>query len=65
MMAFNFPRLYIPRFASACLWPLQRFADRTILLNAPSKTYNVPGLGCSYAIIPDKALRVGFAKAAR
>eukprot|EP00904_Undaria_pinnatifida_P004226 jgi/Undpi1/13804/HiC_scaffold_9.g03455.m1 len=42
-----------------------RFADRTILLNAPSKTYNVPGLGCSYAIIPDKALRLGFAKASR
>ncbi|CAM9373036.1 unnamed protein product [Ectocarpus sp. 6 AP-2014] len=41
-----------------------RFASRTILLNAPSKTYNVPGLGCSYAIIPDKKLRVGFERAA-
>lgn len=42
----------------------QRFADRTILLNAPSKTYNVPGLGCSYAIIPNKKLRLGFTRAA-
>lgn len=43
----------------------KRFADRTIVLNAPSKTYNVPGLGCSYAIIPEAGLRKRFIEAAR
>jgi cysteine-S-conjugate beta-lyase len=32
-------------------------AARTITLMAPSKTFNVPGLGCSFAIISDRALR--------
>jgi cystathionine beta-lyase len=32
-------------------------AARTITLMAPSKTFNLPGLGCSFAIIPDSALR--------
>ncbi len=35
-------------------------AARTITLMAPSKTYNIPGLGCSYAIIPDATLRARF-----
>ena len=30
---------------------------------APSKTYNVPGLGTSYAIIPDNQLRARFVRA--
>jgi cystathionine beta-lyase len=38
-------------------------ARRTITLMAPSKTYNVPGLGCSFAVIGDPALRKGFKKA--
>ncbi len=38
-------------------------ARRTITLLAPSKTYNVPGLGCSLAIIPDAALRRRFVAA--
>jgi cystathionine beta-lyase len=33
---------------------------RTITLIAPSKTYNVPGLHCSVAIVPDKELRDRF-----
>ena len=32
-------------------------AARTITLMAPSKTFNMPGLGLSYAIITDEALR--------
>ncbi|CAM9935878.1 unnamed protein product [Ascophyllum nodosum] len=40
-----------------------RFASRTVVLNSPSKTYNVPGLGCSYAIIPDAKLRKRFTNA--
>ena len=32
-------------------------AKRTVTLIAPSKTFNVPGLGCSMAIIPDADLR--------
>ena len=35
-------------------------ARRTISLFAPSKTYNVPGLGASFAVIPDAALRHRF-----
>jgi len=35
-------------------------ARRTITLQAPSKTYNIPGLGCSFAVIPDPGLRRSF-----
>ena len=36
------------------------FAGRTITLMAPSKTWNLAGLGCSVALIPDAALRRRF-----
>jgi cysteine-S-conjugate beta-lyase len=32
-------------------------ADRTITLMAPSKTFNIAGLGLSFAVIPNKKLR--------
>jgi cystathionine beta-lyase len=35
-------------------------ASRSITLMAPSKTYNIAGLGCSFAIIPDEQLRKQF-----
>lgn len=38
-------------------------ASRTITLLAPSKTFNIPGLGCSFAIISDPELRRCFRKA--
>jgi cystathionine beta-lyase len=38
-------------------------AARTITLMAPTKTYNTPGLGCAFAIIPDAALRRRFGSA--
>ncbi|MFT3783236.1 MAG: PatB family C-S lyase [Nibricoccus sp.] len=38
-------------------------AARTITLMAPSKTYNVPGLGTSIAIISDPKLRATFVRA--
>jgi cystathionine beta-lyase len=38
-------------------------ARRTITLMAPSKTFNIPGLSCSYAIIPDDSLRRRFKQA--
>ena len=38
-------------------------ARRTITLMAPSKTYNLPGLGTSLAIIPDAAVRAQFVRA--
>ncbi|UCD80647.1 MAG: PatB family C-S lyase [Desulfobacterales bacterium] len=38
-------------------------ASRTITLMAPSKTYNLPGLGCAFAVISEKALRRKFKKA--
>ena len=40
-------------------------AARSITLMAPSKTFNVPGLGCAFAVIPDAALRHRFADAMR
>jgi cystathionine beta-lyase len=36
------------------------FEDASITLMAPSKTYNLPGLACSFAIIPNKKLRRRF-----
>ncbi len=38
-------------------------AARTITLLAPSKTYNIPGLACSLAIISDAKLRQPFVRA--
>nr|MBL8409953.1 PatB family C-S lyase [Dechloromonas sp.] len=35
-------------------------AKRSITLMAPSKTFNIPGLGCAFAVIPDAALRRRF-----
>ncbi|MFH2101801.1 MAG: PatB family C-S lyase [Chloroflexota bacterium] len=37
-------------------------AARTITLVAPSKTFNVPGLFCGFAIIPEQDLRERFKK---
>jgi cystathionine beta-lyase len=39
-------------------------AQRTITLIAPSKTYNLPGLGCSMAIVQNPALRQRLQRAA-
>jgi cystathionine beta-lyase len=38
-------------------------AARSITLMAPSKTFNVPGLGCAFAVIPDATLRRAFTRA--
>jgi cystathionine beta-lyase len=35
-------------------------AQRTVTLMSPSKTFNLPGLGCAFAIIPDRQLRQKF-----
>ena len=35
-------------------------ASRTITLLAASKTYNLAGLGCAFAVIPDETLRAQF-----
>ena len=40
-------------------------ARRTITLMAPSKTYNLPGFGTSFAIIPDAILRRQFVHATK
>ena len=52
----------LPHVPSAKLSP--DLAKRTVTLMAPSKTYNVPGLGTSLAIIPDAGLRARFNRAA-
>ncbi len=51
----------LPHFPTVKLAP--ELAAATITLMAPSKTYNVPGLGTSLAIIPDAALRAKFVRA--
>ncbi|MFA7269169.1 MAG: PatB family C-S lyase [Sterolibacterium sp.] len=38
-------------------------ARRSITLMAPSKTFNIPGLGCAFAVIPDSGLRRAFHQA--
>lgn len=38
-------------------------AQRSITLLAPSKTYNIAGLGCSFAVISNPELRAAFKKA--
>jgi cystathionine beta-lyase len=48
-------RTHIP---TATLGP--EIAAHTITLMSPSKTFNIPGLNCAYAIIPDIKLRRRF-----
>jgi cystathionine beta-lyase len=38
-------------------------AQRTITLMAPSKTFNLPGLGCAFAVIGNPKLRLRFKRA--
>ena len=38
-------------------------AERTISLFAANKTYNIPGLGCAVAVIPNARLRANFLNA--
>jgi cystathionine beta-lyase len=52
----------LPHVPTATLSP--EIAARTVTLTAPSKTYNVPGLGVSIAIIPDAMRRAQFVRAA-
>ena len=40
-----------------------QIASRTVTLMAPSKTFNIAGLQCSFAIIPDPDLRKQFQRA--
>ena len=51
----------LPHIPTSVLSP--EIAARTITLMAPSKTYNVPGLGTSMAIIPDAMRRARFIRA--
>ncbi len=51
----------LPHVPTALLSP--EIAARTVTLMAPSKTYNVPGLGTSLAIIPDAMRRARFVRA--
>lgn len=41
----------------------RKIEKRTITLMAPSKTFNIPGLSVSFAIIPDPSLRQRFSRA--
>ena len=51
----------LAHISTATLSP--EIAARTITFMAPSKTYNVPGLGTSLAIISDPTLRAQFVRA--
>lgn len=50
-----------PHVPTATLGP--EVSARTITLMAPSKTFNVPGLNCAFAIIENADLRTKFKKA--
>lgn len=53
-----------PALSHLCTASLgEEIAKRTITLTAPSKTYNIAGLGTSLAIIPDATLRARFVRA--
>jgi len=52
----------VAHIPTAALSP--EIAARTVTLMAPSKTYNIAGLGCALAIIPDAKLRAAFTRAA-
>lgn len=52
-------RPHVPLAAAA-----PEIAHRTITLMAPSKTFNIPGLGTAFAVIPDNALRERFKRVA-
>lgn len=41
----------------------QEAASRCITLMSPSKTFNIPGLGCSFAVISNRDLRNNFLEA--
>jgi cystathionine beta-lyase len=43
----------------------ERAAARTITFLSPSKTYNLPGLACAYAVIPNPEIRRAFQKVCR
>lgn len=53
----------LPHLPVASLSP--ELAENTITLMAPSKTFNVPGLGCAFALIPNGTLRARFQRAAQ
>ncbi|MCZ6674018.1 MAG: PatB family C-S lyase [Verrucomicrobia bacterium] len=42
----------------------QEIAQRTVMLTSPSKTYNLPGLCCAYAIVENSKIRMAFRKVA-
>lgn len=43
----------------------ERAARRSIVFLSPSKTYNLPGLACAYAVIPNPEIRAAFQKVCR
>jgi cystathionine beta-lyase len=38
----------------------RKFSEVSITCSSPSKTFNIPGVGCSFAVIPDPLLRKAF-----
>jgi len=53
----------LPHVPSAKISP--QLAERTVTLMAPSKTYNIPGLGCTMAIISNEKLRHRLERSSR
>lgn len=44
------------------LGTFEKIAEHCVILNAPSKTFNIAGLNTSYAIIPDAKLRMDYVR---
>lgn len=54
---------HVPHILTATLG--SQIEERTITFLAPSKTYNVPGLACAFAVIKNARLRAAFKNTAR
>lgn len=58
-LVLDAPNTYLPLLSLARSDAERR---RLIAFVAPSKTWNVPGLGCAFAIVPDPTLREHFTR---
>lgn len=59
-LVLDAPHTYTPALA---VTQTEAERNRTITFVAPSKTWNVPGLGCAFAIVPNPELRHYFSRA--
>jgi len=57
--------LIFPPYKHTTFLSIENALDNLILLSAPTKTFNVPGLNISYAIIPKRSNKIRFENLAK